>query len=76
MYQDKERQKDERRKVAEWKRIRDDLECDDHKPFDDSWFKIIVLPENFPENRFFDCLSILEFINAFSDILSAEKSTI
>ena len=66
---EKERKKEERRLVTEllneWKKPRDDLECDDLKE----------LPEfasvhcRIPNNLFGDFLSLLEFFHGFSGLL-------
>ncbi|XP_071533691.1 bromodomain adjacent to zinc finger domain protein 1A isoform X2 [Panulirus ornatus] len=51
--------------VKDWKRVRDDLDCDDHKDLP----KPIPIQCRIPDDLFSDFIMVLEFINVFSELL-------
>uniref|UniRef100_A0A915KQH4 WAC domain-containing protein n=1 Tax=Romanomermis culicivorax TaxID=13658 RepID=A0A915KQH4_ROMCU len=61
---EKERIKEEKKKMLEWKKMRDDLECDDHKPFPN--FPILTLPGGLTDEQFGDCISLQNFLYSFA----------
>lgn len=66
---EKERKKEEKRLVtelmADWKKTRDDLECDDLRELP----KPLPIHCRLPNHLFGDFLSLLEFFHGFSDVL-------
>ena len=71
---EKERQKEQKKIVAEllaeWKRPRDDLECDDLKELP----KTLPVHCRIPNKLFGDFLTLLEFFHSFSNILECEDT--
>ncbi|CDW53126.1 Bromodomain and PHD and DDT and WAC Acf1 DNA bd d omain containing protein [Trichuris trichiura] len=65
---DRLRRRQDRELLLEWRKSRDDLLCDDHKPF--PIFPTVSLPDGISSERFGDCMSLLEFIHSYADMLN------
>ncbi|KAL3116768.1 hypothetical protein niasHT_004269 [Heterodera trifolii] len=62
-----ERQRREREALAEWRKPRDDLLCEDLKPFPD--FKALCWPDWVPREHYWDILAISSFCHSFAPLL-------
>lgn len=58
--------------MVEWKKPRDDLECDDHRLLPE--FVPIVIPAFLSDDDFGECLKILEFLLSFDEILNLKET--
>ncbi|KFD48713.1 hypothetical protein M514_10424 [Trichuris suis] len=65
---DRLRRRQDRELLLEWRKSRDDLLCDDHKPF--PIFPTVSIPDGISSDRFGDCMSLLEFIHSYADMLN------
>uniref|UniRef100_A0A5S6R244 Bromodomain adjacent to zinc finger domain protein 1A n=1 Tax=Trichuris muris TaxID=70415 RepID=A0A5S6R244_TRIMR len=65
---DRLRRRQDREQLLEWRKSRDDLLCDDHKAL--PHFSSVSLPDGIGADRFGDCMSLLEFVHSYSDMLN------
>lgn len=68
----REEKRQQREALAEWRKIRDDLLCDDLQPLPDD-FEPVVFPEFLTEDEFGRCLMILQYIKSFSESLTLSE---
>lgn len=66
-----ERRRREREFLLEWRKPRDDLLCDDLKPFPP--YKELCWPDWVPSEFYWDILSIQSFLQTFADVIFLDK---
>uniref|UniRef100_A0A914HKS5 WAC domain-containing protein n=1 Tax=Globodera rostochiensis TaxID=31243 RepID=A0A914HKS5_GLORO len=67
-----ERRRRERESLAEWRKPRDDLLCEDLKPFPE--FKALRWPDWVPREHYWDILTISSFFHTFAELLHTDAN--
>uniref|UniRef100_A0A183CFR9 WAC domain-containing protein n=1 Tax=Globodera pallida TaxID=36090 RepID=A0A183CFR9_GLOPA len=67
-----ERRRREREALAEWRKPRDDLLCEDLKPFPE--FKELRWPDWVPREHYWDILTISSFFHTFAELLHRDAN--